>query len=365
MAESKRTRRTQKPPSYRLHKGSGQARVRLNGDEIYLGVFGSAESKQRYSVLVAEYLSGAIHGKDGEVLKSNAGLTVTEIALAFLKHAQRYYVKNGSPTAEVDCIKSALRPLTALYGDSDAADFGPIALKAVRQKMVDSGKMCRRFINMSVSRIRRMFRWAVENELVEPSVLQKLEAVAPLLAGRTTAIDHPARRPVPQEAIEAVKADVNSRTADMMELMLLCGARPGELVKLTGQMIDRATYKKRGVWIAQLADHKMVHKGKQRTLVFCKKSQAILMRYMKADPSERLFPLTRAAASATIKNACTRLGLPRFTGHWLRHNAASRFRKEHGLDVAQVMLGHAGADVTQVYAEVDLEKCVQVASDAG
>lgn len=358
---AKRTRRTQKPPSYRLHKGSGQARVRLNGDEIYLGVFGSPESKQRYTVLIAEYLSGAIHGKDGTALKSDSGLTVNEIALAFLKHAQRYYVKNGVVTTEFDCIKSAVRPLVALYGETSASTFGPIALKAVRQQMIDSGKMCRRFINMSISRIRRMFRWAVENELVEPAVLQKLEAIAPLLAGRTAAKDYPARHPVPQSDIDAVKADVNQRTADMMELMLLSGARPGELIKLTGELL----VKNGEVWVAKLSDHKMIHKGKTRTLMFGPKAQLILTRYLKPNPSERLFPLSRNAASLTIKNACARLGIPKFTAHWLRHNAASNIRQEFGLDAAQVVLGHSGADVTQVYAEVDMEKGMRVARDAG
>ena len=35
----------------------------------------------------------------------------------------------------------------------------------------------------------------------------------------------------------------------------------------------------------------------------------------------------------------------------LRHSFATRVRKQHGLEAAQVLLGHARADVTQVYAE--------------
>src|SRR6476646_5133730 len=40
--------------------------------------------------------------------------------------------------------------------------------------------------------------------------------------------------------------------------------------------------------------------------------------------------------------------------HQLRHNAATRFRREFGLDVAQVLLGHKTLAVTQVYAERDV-----------
>ena len=41
-------------PSYRLHKPSGRARVILDGKQIYLGRFGSAESREAYARLIAE-----------------------------------------------------------------------------------------------------------------------------------------------------------------------------------------------------------------------------------------------------------------------------------------------------------------------
>ncbi len=39
-------------------------------------------------------------------------------------------------------------------------------------------------------------------------------------------------------------------------------------------------------------------------------------------------------------------------------NAATRIRSEFGLETAQVVLGHAKADVTQIYAERDQAKAV-------
>ena len=41
-------------PKYRFHKGSGQALVQINGQRIYLGVYESAESKEKYRRIVAE-----------------------------------------------------------------------------------------------------------------------------------------------------------------------------------------------------------------------------------------------------------------------------------------------------------------------
>lgn len=49
----------------------------------------------------------------------------------------------------------------------------------------------------------------------------------------------------------------------------------------------------------------------------------------------------------------------------LRHTFATRVRKQHGLEAAQVLLGHSRADVTQVYAERNEELAVTVAAKIG
>lgn len=51
--------------------------------------------------------------------------------------------------------------------------------------------------------------------------------------------------------------------------------------------------------------------------------------------------------------------------HQLRHNAATRLRKEFGIDVAQVVLGHKTLTVTQVYAEKDVESARKIMLQVG
>src|SRR5262249_60066482 len=50
--------------------------------------------------------------------------------------------------------------------------------------------------------------------------------------------------------------------------------------------------------------------------------------------------------------------------HWhpnqLRHALGTEVRKQFGLEAAQVVLGHARADVTQVYAEKNLQLALKV-----
>lgn len=66
-----------------------------------------------------------------------------------------------------------------------------------------------------------------------------------------------------------------------------------------------------------------------------------------------------------IERACKVACIPTWTPGRLRHNAATGFRKEFGLEVAQIMLGHQSAQVTQIYAERDEDRALAVVSKVG
>ena len=53
------------------------------------------------------------------------------------------------------------------------------------------------------------------------------------------------------------------------------------------------------------------------------------------------------------------------TFHALRHSAATRMLRELGIEAAATVLGHARADVTQIYAERDLAKAAAVMRQIG
>ena len=125
-------------PQYRLHKPTGQAVVTLSGKDFYLGRFGSATSKgYEYDRIVGEWLANGRRlpaAPDG----GPADLSVNELLLAYIRWANGYYRKNGEPTGEADNIRYAVRPLRLLYGHTLAKEFGPLALKTVRQSMIES-----------------------------------------------------------------------------------------------------------------------------------------------------------------------------------------------------------------------------------
>ena len=61
----------------------------------------------------------------------------------------------------------------------------------------------------------------------------------------------------------------------------------------------------------------------------------------------------------------TQLLVPHWHPHQLRHNAATWLRKEFGLDVARIILGHRSPAITEVYAELDFAKAVEVMHRVG
>lgn len=57
--------------------------------------------------------------------------------------------------------------------------------------------------------------------------------------------------------------------------------------------------------------------------------------------------------------------LPYWAPNQLRHAAATEIRRLYGLEAAQVTLGHARADVTQVCADRDMKVAAEIARKIG
>jgi integrase len=55
----------------------------------------------------------------------------------------------------------------------------------------------------------------------------------------------------------------------------------------------------------------------------------------------------------------------RWHPHQLRHTAATQLRKEHGVELARIILGHSTAFTTEIYAEADREQAIGVIAKIG
>ena len=313
-------------PTYRKHKPSGQAVVTLGGRDHYCGPHGTRASHAEFDRLVGEWLA---NGR--RPLAVAADLTVAELVARFWDHAQAYYRHpDGTPTSEQSGYKLAVGVLVRLYGRTPAADFGPLALDAVRRAMIAKG-WARGSINIHVGRIKRLFKWGVSRELVPASVHHGLVTVAGLRAGRSDARETDPVRPVPDATVEQTLPHLSPTVAAMVRLQLLTGARPGEICGLTTADVDRTGEgDSAGVWTIRPAHHKTAHHGHRRTIMVGPQAQAVLLPFLNlADPAAPVFSPAAAEAARLARQHAARV-TPATYGNRPGTNRVKRPRKVPG-----------------------------------
>jgi integrase len=265
--------------------------------------------------------------------------------------------------------------------------------------MVKSG-LSRGVINARINRVRRVFKWGVSYELIPSSVYESLRTVPGLQRGRSTAREAPPIQPAPDEHIKATLPFLPAPVRAMVELQRLTGCRPGEAMAMRAVDLDTNG----PVWAYRPASHKNKHRGKDRVIFLGPQAQEIIkpflttnleaylfsprgsveeMRRRRAEqrktrrtPSElkkrkaksRCVPsekYNRRSYRQAIVRACKKAGVPEWSPLQLRHTAATEIRAKYGVEAAQVILGHARADVTQIYAERDLSRARDIMGEIG
>ena len=81
-------------PVYGFHCTSGKARTTVNGKRVYLGEYDSPESKAAFDSIMADW--EAAHFERRPTV--DVALTVSRLAVLFLKHADKEYRRDGVPT---------------------------------------------------------------------------------------------------------------------------------------------------------------------------------------------------------------------------------------------------------------------------
>jgi integrase len=388
----------QRTPSYCRHKASGQAVVRIDGTDHYLGKYDTPPSRAEYNRLIAEWYANAQTLPAGV---SAPGLTVNELLLRYWAWAGDYYRDlDGNPTRELENLRHSLKPLRRLYAHSLARDFGPLALRAVQDDLVERG-LCRNVVNYRVNRVRRLFKWAVSYELVPPSVYQALQAVPGLRRGRGKARETEPVKPVEVRHVEATLPFQPAPVAAMAQLQLLTGCRAGEAMRMRAIDLNMSG----PVWTYRPGSHKNQHRGLERVIHLGPRAQEIIRPFLTLDlqaflfsprahvkalhalraerrktrrtPSElrrqrKLAPkrqpgerYTRRSYRLAIVRACRKAGVPPWSPLQLRHTAATFIRAKYGVEAAKVILGHTRVETSQIYAERDLIRAEQIMGEIG
>ncbi len=182
-------RRKSSNPAYCLQKPD-RAFVTIDGKRFYLGIFGSQESRDAYDRLIGEWI-GLDRAKtppapklldrrrrDPAADEVSQTITVGEVVERFIRHGREYYAtttpEGKRPSGELGNYFDAVLPLLRLHHRTPAIDFGPMALKAVRESMIETG-WCRKVVNRQINRIQAIFRWAVSCEIIPGEIVVKLD----------------------------------------------------------------------------------------------------------------------------------------------------------------------------------------------
>ena len=401
-------------PKYRKHKQSGQAIVTLSGRDYLLGPHGTQVSRDEYDRLIKEWLASGRSRSFGTPAEE---MSITELVVDYAEYIKSY--DGCGPNSEFHRLPTVLRPIRRLYGKTPAADFGVQQFKAIRQSFIDEG-LSRNFINASMKRLVRMFTWAASEGRLAPSVPDALKAVKGLRFGKTKARETDPVVPVNDALLEATLPHLPDVVADMVRVHRLTGCRPAEVCMIRPCDIDRSV----DPWEYRPKSHKTQYRGRVRIIFIGPQAQAVLLRYLARDAEAHCFrpcdseekrraalhsarktPLSCGNRPGTnrkrqpnrkpgesynprsyhqaVRQGCLKaFPVPEHladdavaAAKWkkehkwcplqLRHNAATEIKKRYGIEAAQTVLGHAKADVTQIYAERDLALAARVAREVG
>lgn len=342
---------------------SGQARIRIDGRDVYLGTWNSPESRAEYARLATLYARGptAPAGTDA------AKLTVADVVARFLDHTE---AEGGKEYAN---FKSPCKLLLETCGDMLASDFDTLALRQVRAKMVLVWTL--NVIHRQTTRIKTIWRWAEAEKLVPRGSWDHLRSLPPLDRRSKGVRCTKPRDPVAWELVQLTLPHLAPVGVGMVLFQWWSGARPGEVV--AAKVSDLDTTSIEGCWLLTLDRHKTDWKtDAPRVLVLGPECQRVLapflgMARLLGDDAP-LFATTKqehftvAAYKQMVYKAIKRHSLPHWSLYQIRHAAKRRIERLAGEQGARAFLGQQSVESTRGYAaRQDVELAAEIARRAG
>src|SRR5207249_591897 len=184
--------------------------------------------------------------------------------------------------------------------------------------------LTRKNINKQIGRIRRMFAWAVEEELVPVEVHAALLRVKGLRKGKGHAREKPRVRPVAPAIVEATLLHLPLMVRAMVQVQRLCGGRPQDIVQMRPIDIDMSG----PVWEYRPRRYKTEHHNednlpeRERVVFLGPRAQAIIKPLLPLNISAHVFSPMRSEKERNAKRRDVRQ-TPRWPSH-VRQQEAKR-----------------------------------------
>lgn len=145
----------------------------------------------------------------------------------------------------------------------------------MQQWMIDR-HICRNTVNDRTRRIKRLFRWAVAEELIDSTVCETLRATFPIGFGRDDVKETAVVKPVDEATVSATLPWLTPVVGAMVQIQRLTGGRPGEVCSMRRCEIDTSGE----IWIYRPPNHKTACRGQPRAILIGPRAQEILRPFL-------------------------------------------------------------------------------------
>lgn len=325
------------------------------------GRWGERATVSAYNKWAAEW-----HANQGRPADPGGAVSVAALVVRCLEWAKRHFVKRGKPTSEVHGFRAALGAVVDLYGDEPAADFTATKLRAIQTKWARE-KKAMKTCNGYLGYVVRCFSWGVSRDLVPAAVADSLAHVPRLLPGRGGA-DEPEPVAAVADAVYAITLPLLDPAPDrqrvyagILELQRHTGMRPGEVLELRPEDIDRS----RTPWLyTPPSGGKTLHLEKVRRAWIGPKGRAVLAPFLTtAEVGQPVFRLRRRRGKgllpvrierlrAAVARGCELAGVSVWTPNQLRHAKATEVQRRYEDDATvAAALGNTPEVARQVYVD--------------
>jgi integrase len=356
----------------RRHKASGRAYVTINGEQHYLGQWGSDESRRAFRDIIARWESS--HGSATVDIPMGA-VKVADLARAFLDWAgTRYRNEDGTPTSEIDGTRRAIADVVERHGRQLADTITGRDIRQIQTHWKAQG-FVRTTLNTYLGRVKRMFRWGAKNDLVAEATAAKIAMVDGIRRGE--ARDNDEVGPVPLRDLVKTLRQLKPKLAAMARVQYYCGARPGEVCRMRGNEIRRKSFRigsrtiniPEDVAIFLPARHKTVKKGQTVFYTLGPRAQAAIAPYLAGDgfifPGQRIEHVDYSTYALAIQKAAERAGVKHWSPNQLRHNFLTRMDTIAGIQAGSAAVRHKSLDTTAIYVQSDLKAVAELAAKHG
>ena len=378
------THKNKPEPKYRKHSTRNRAFVQINSKRKYLpGNYGSAESHQAYREVLTQLRRERLGGTKASKPKLS-GASLAELCAQYLVFAAGYY--GESLRSEFGNLMCAIKLLRTHVDDTiPVTTFSAVNIEELQSSLVKAG-LSRSYINQTISKIKRIFKWGFTKKIVPLEAYHSVTAAAPLRKGRTKAPEKKKKKPIRKRQFDLVLAEVPKHIRDMMLIQRYTGVRSGSLVRAKAKQFRESRKHKMTIWKPRL---KTEWKDVELIIPIGPRCLEILKPYLEsAKPDDYLFSpkasrknpryndrYSSGSFCHAIHRAIDKINkrliasggkrIAKWSPHAIRHLKGRRTREKYGIEAAQAILGHESIEATEIYSTRRQELARRVAKETG